>query len=56
MSKKVGFANLDGTPSDLYKKFRNPALSGEAVASIIKLGMVLCISEINMSMNSTINR
>lgn len=36
--KKVGFANLDGTPSDLYKKFRNPALSGEAVASIIKIG------------------
>ncbi|MCU4178091.1 DUF5343 domain-containing protein [Bosea sp. BH3] len=36
--KKIGFVNPDGTPSDAYKKFRNPSLSGEAVASVIKIG------------------
>ncbi len=34
--KKIGFANPDGTPSDLYKKFRNPSQSGPALASAIK--------------------
>ncbi|WP_425442858.1 DUF5343 domain-containing protein [Sphingomonas spermidinifaciens] len=33
--KKIGFTNLDGTPSDIYKQFRNPAKSGKAVASAI---------------------
>lgn len=36
--KKVGFANSDGTPSSIYKKFRNPALSGIAAAEAIKVG------------------
>lgn len=34
--KKIGFANPDGTPSDLYKRFRNPAQSGFAIAAVIR--------------------
>lgn len=36
--RKVGFVNADGTPSDLYKRFRNEATSGAAVAEALKLG------------------
>jgi hypothetical protein len=36
--KKVGFVNSDGTPSELYKRFRNPRESGAAVAAAIKHG------------------
>jgi hypothetical protein len=36
--KKVGFVNSDGTPSDLYKRFRNPKESGTAVADAIRRG------------------
>jgi hypothetical protein len=36
--KKIGFINADGTPSELYKQFRNPAMGGNAVASAIKTG------------------
>ncbi|OYY71706.1 MAG: hypothetical protein B7Y47_06470 [Sphingomonas sp. 28-63-12] len=34
--KKIGFTSADGSPSDLYKRFRNPAQSGRAVASAIR--------------------
>lgn len=34
--KKLGFANADGTPSTLYKKFRNPSTSGIAAAEALK--------------------
>ncbi|NNM74920.1 DUF5343 domain-containing protein [Enterovirga aerilata] len=34
--KKLGFANSDGTPSEAYRKFRNPASSGSAVAAAIR--------------------
>ena len=34
--KKIGFANTDGTPTDLYTKFRNPSTSGAAVARAIR--------------------
>lgn len=34
--KKTGFVNVDGSPSDLYKKFRNPSQSGVAVATLIR--------------------
>lgn len=34
--KKIGFTSADGAPSDLYKKFRNPAQSGAAVATAIR--------------------
>src|ERR1700693_2397418 len=37
-STKIGFVNSDGTPSDLYKQFRNPAAGGAAVAAAIKFG------------------
>jgi hypothetical protein len=30
--------NSDGTPSELYKRFRNPRESGAAVAAAIKHG------------------
>ena len=36
--KKVGFVASDGSPTDLYKRFRNHATAGSAVASALKLG------------------
>ncbi|HVW08025.1 MAG TPA: DUF5343 domain-containing protein [Bryobacteraceae bacterium] len=36
--KKIGFVNLDGTPSDLYKKFRNSGTSGMAAAEALEFG------------------
>jgi hypothetical protein len=36
--KKIGFVASDGAPTDLYKKFRNPATGGAAVADAIKTG------------------
>jgi hypothetical protein len=36
--KKIGFVNPDGTPSELYKQFRNPASGGAAIAAAIKIG------------------
>jgi hypothetical protein len=34
--KKLGLANADGSPSELYKKFRNPTVSGSAIATAIR--------------------
>jgi hypothetical protein len=34
--KKLGLANADGSPNDVYKKFRNPSSSGAAIASAIR--------------------
>jgi hypothetical protein len=36
--RKLGFVNADGTPSDIYKAFRNPATSGQAAAQALKNG------------------
>jgi hypothetical protein len=36
--KKIGFANPDGTPSDIYKRFRNSATSGKAAADALRIG------------------
>lgn len=36
--KKIGFATADGTPTDFYKKFRNPTTEGWAAAQAIKTG------------------
>jgi len=36
--RKLGFANVDGTPSEIYKKFRNPATAGRAAAEALKIG------------------
>lgn len=36
--KKIGFVNSDGTPSELYIRFRNPAEAGSAVADAIRVG------------------
>ncbi|QRR36004.1 DUF5343 domain-containing protein [Hydrogenophaga sp. YM1] len=36
--KKIGFVASDGAPTDLYKRFRNPATGGAAVADAIKTG------------------
>lgn len=38
LSKKIGFLNSDGTPTDLYKKFRNDSTSGAAMAEALKIG------------------
>ena len=34
--RKIGFVNQDGTPSDIYKKFRNPGTAGAAAAQALK--------------------
>jgi hypothetical protein len=34
--RKLGLSNSDGTPNELYRKFRNPASSGAAIATAIK--------------------
>jgi hypothetical protein len=34
--KKIGLANGDGTPNDLYRRFRNPVSSGAAIATAIR--------------------
>ena len=36
--KRIGFVGSDGAPTDLYRKFRNPATGGAAVADAIRLG------------------
>lgn len=36
--KRIGFVGSDGAPTDLYKRFRNPATGGSAVADAIRLG------------------
>ena len=36
--KRIGFVGPDGVPTELYKKFRNPANGGTAVAAAIKHG------------------
>jgi hypothetical protein len=36
--KKIGFLATDGSPTDLYKRFRNPAQSGAAMAAGIRHG------------------
>lgn len=36
--KRIGFVASDGTPTDLYRKFRNPATGGSAMADAIRLG------------------
>ncbi len=36
--KKIGFVKSDGTPSDIYRKFRNPSTSGRAAAEALKFG------------------
>jgi hypothetical protein len=34
--KKLGLTNPDGTPNDIYRKFRNPSSSGGAIAQSIR--------------------
>jgi Family of unknown function (DUF5343) len=34
--KKIGFVATDGSPTDLYKRFRNPSAGGAAIADSIK--------------------
>jgi hypothetical protein len=36
--KKLGFVNADGTPSDLYKRFRNSTSTGAAAAEALRVG------------------
>jgi hypothetical protein len=36
--KKIGFLGSDGVPTDLYKRFRNPAQSGAAMAGGLRQG------------------
>jgi hypothetical protein len=36
--KKIGLVNSDGTPSELYRQFRNSTTGSAAIASAIKLG------------------
>lgn len=36
--KKIGFVGSDGTPTDLYKRFRNQSTAGAAVAEAVRIG------------------
>lgn len=36
--KKIGLLGADGTPTDIYKQFRNPTQSGIAIAKALKEG------------------
>lgn len=36
--KKIGLANSDGTPSEIYRKFRNAATTGAAAAEALDFG------------------
>src|SRR5438105_8791274 len=36
--KKIGFLSSDGTPTDIYRRFRNPTLSGFAARDALKHG------------------
>jgi hypothetical protein len=36
--KKIGFVNIDGSPSDMYKRFRNPSTAGKAAAEALQIG------------------
>lgn len=38
LGKKLGFLNSDGTPTGLYKKFRNSSTSKAAMAAALKTG------------------
>lgn len=38
LAKKVGLLNSDGTPTDLYKSFRNKSTSGAAMAQALRFG------------------
>jgi hypothetical protein len=44
--KKIGMINADGSPSDLYKRFRNSTTGGAAIAASIKKGYEK-LSEVN---------
>tara|TARA_R110002020_G_scaffold173061_2_gene363721 strand:+ start:2892 stop:3539 length:648 start_codon:yes stop_codon:yes gene_type:complete len=37
-AKKCGFLNSDGTPTQLYKNFRNPSSRTESMAEALKIG------------------
>lgn len=37
-AKKCGLLNSDGSPTILYKQFRNPATSGNSIAKALKMG------------------
>ena len=36
--KRIGFANSDATPSEIYHRFRNAQTSGAAVAEALRYG------------------
>src|SRR2546425_10988979 len=36
--RKIGFAAADGTPTEIYKRFRNQTAEGQAAAEALKIG------------------
>jgi hypothetical protein len=36
--KKIGFAATDGTPTEIYKQFRNSSTEGKAAAAALRTG------------------
>jgi hypothetical protein len=38
VAKRLGLLSSDGSPTEIYKRFRNPALSGSAIAASMKIG------------------
>jgi hypothetical protein len=49
--KRTGFLNSDGTPTDLYKRFRNAGQSGAAAAEALRIGYAR-LYEINESIHT----
>lgn len=38
LAKRIGFLNTDGTPTNMYNQFRNPAQSEQAMATMVRRG------------------
>jgi hypothetical protein len=49
--KKLGFVGSDGSPTELYKRFRNPSLGPYAVGEGIKLGYK-ALAQVNENFHS----
>jgi hypothetical protein len=45
--KKIGFVRPDGSPTDIYSRFRNPSSEGAAAAEALKIGYALLSARID---------
>lgn len=52
-AKRLGLLASDGTPTEIYKRFRNTSQSGAAMAEAIKKGYAKLMNETSTRMSST---